>query len=137
MHEIRTAGPYGIICCDANIDSTDAIAVVSPVLPLLSAGGILIFTVKCPTKYVTRESLAQLEGGIYQGLVSESGRTRHWKSMSIHWLLANTDHERTLVAVAAQDGESPPTCGSINVLAEANTEVSSTLEEQSCAAPPR
>ena len=61
VDEIRAAGPYGIVCCDANVDAVDALPLVGPALPLLATGGILVLTVKCPTKYVTRESLQQLE----------------------------------------------------------------------------
>ena len=64
-----------------------------------------VFTVKCPTKYVTRESLTALEVGLNEGFRGADGAARRWAKMEIHWLLANTEHERTLCAVAACEGE--------------------------------
>ena len=64
-----------------------------------------MFTVKCPTKYVTRESLTALEVGLNEGFRGADGAARRWAKMEIHWLLANTEHERTLCAVAAGEGE--------------------------------
>lgn len=87
-------------------------AFVGPVLPLLSPGGILIFTVKCPTRYVTEAALATLETNLHQKfttLASSNGggggeaTRRNWASMKVVWLLANTDHERTLIATAAME----------------------------------
>ena len=100
-------GVAGVIACDANVDSDDAMAFVGPVLPLLSPGGVLIFTVKCPTRYVTEASLATLEANLQEKFMTraktgDDGETqREWASMDIVWLLANTDHERTLIATAA------------------------------------
>ena len=103
-------GVAGVIACDANVDSDDAMAFVGPVLPLLSPGGVLIFTVKCPTRYVTEASLATLESNIQQNFMThansagdEVATKREWASMKVVWLLANTDHERTLIATAARD----------------------------------
>ena len=39
--ELQAAGPYGVICCDANLESTEATALVAPVLPMLAPGGLL------------------------------------------------------------------------------------------------
>jgi hypothetical protein len=101
VDEIRAAGPYGIVCCDANVDAVDALPLVGPALPLLVTGGILVLTVKCPTKYVTRESLQQLEEGLRESLRAGDGPERTWRDMAVHWLLANTENERTMVAVVA------------------------------------
>ena len=39
--ELQAAGPYGVICCDANLESAEATALVAPVLPMLAPGGLL------------------------------------------------------------------------------------------------
>ena len=102
--ELHAAGPYGVIACDANIDSDDALKLVAPMLPFLAPGGLLIFTVKCPTKYVTQKNLEKLEMGLCDGFVTTEGAARRWSSMKVVWLLANTEHERTLLAVAEGPG---------------------------------
>ena len=149
------------VCVVSHAPQDDALGIVAPVLPLLSPGGVLIFTVKCPTKYVTQASLATLEQGLAKnftlkvptpadassirttataaaegdtkaaaaakpkleeaaaaggdtdssGTVAAAGAgkgkgdgggpLREWSSMKVVWLLANTDHERTLIATAA------------------------------------
>jgi hypothetical protein len=145
------------VCVFSHAPQDDALGIVAPVLPLLSPGGVLIFTVKCPTKYVTQASLATLEQGLAKnftlkvptpadassirttataaaegdtkaaaakpkqeeaeagdadssgavaagagkGKVGSGGPLREWSSMKVVWLLANTDHERTLIATAA------------------------------------
>lgn len=91
---IRAQGPYGVICCDAN--DTDACRLVLPVLDLLAPGGLLVLTIKAPNKFVNREQVQKVCGPL------EAAACKHWDetfdSMTVYWLLANTDRERVLVA---------------------------------------
>ena len=38
LPELKAAGPYLAICCDANIDYDQAIEILAPLFPLLTPG---------------------------------------------------------------------------------------------------
>ena len=59
-----------------------------------------MFTVKCSTKFVNSEFLSKVTNAMAATFRDELGNLRKWKSMKVCWLLANTENERTLIAVA-------------------------------------
>ena len=89
------------ICCDANIEHDAAVKLlVAPLLPLLVPGGVLVFTVKCATKFVNEKFLSEVTAGLEGAFRDSDGEPRKWRAMKVCWLLANTENERTVVAVA-------------------------------------
>lgn len=93
---LRARGPYSVIACDAN--DTGASRLVLPVLDLLLPGGLLVLTIKAPNKFVNRAQIQAVCDPLEKALPTGSDGNSAWESINVHWLLANTDRERVVVA---------------------------------------
>lgn len=121
--------PFDLVVCDVNVHPKEACGLLRPVLPFLRSGGRLCFTVKCverrfrdnkaalidlvkdfllrgderataPPK--TDEERAESDEGEGETEKGEKGvlsPTALFASLEVMWLVANTTHERTIVAV--------------------------------------
>lgn len=92
--QIKAAvGEHGVdlVVCDANKHPEQLLMMLEPLLELLPSGGLVIFTLK----FRGRGKDKKLGAGKLLGDLEKLG----YRDIKLLWLLANTVHERTVVAV--------------------------------------
>eukprot|EP00297_Palpitomonas_bilix_P024292 CAMPEP_0113879558 /NCGR_PEP_ID=MMETSP0780_2-20120614/7301_1 /TAXON_ID=652834 /ORGANISM="Palpitomonas bilix" /LENGTH=376 /DNA_ID=CAMNT_0000866145 /DNA_START=35 /DNA_END=1162 /DNA_ORIENTATION=+ /assembly_acc=CAM_ASM_000599 len=117
--------PFDVVVCDVNMHPAEACTLLRPVLSYLRSGGVLVFTIKCFFKQVKASGSDLIDtvkrflspghrprgrgeegekasgdgGAAADAHESEEEGGHSFTNIEVVWLVANTIHERTVVAV--------------------------------------